>query len=271
MIYITRLIFPHQVVIASLQCSSQVSKTDIQVLIDPITYILIKKFVKQSNGVSVQLRACSDSFHLATMVEKMDAMVVNASDAIFSSDLSWSAHYNAISTKAYQTLGLIRRTFKINCTEAKKQQYLALVRSQLLCCSQLWIPELIRDISILECVQRRATKYILNDYTSSYKQRLEKLNLLPLMHHYELQDIMFLIKSLKSPSDNFNIDRYINFASRSRTNQKLIHSKSSSTVQQHFYFKRMARLYNHLLVIDLSPFSYQYNQTSLDKLFLVTF
>ena len=26
---------------------------------------------------------------------------------IFSSDLSWSAHYNAISTKTYQTLGLM--------------------------------------------------------------------------------------------------------------------------------------------------------------------
>jgi len=67
--------------------------------------------------------------------------------------------------------------------------------------------------NILERIQRRATKYILNDCTSSYKQRLEKLNLLPLVYHYELQDIMFLMKSLKSLSDNFNINWYINFAS----------------------------------------------------------
>ena len=66
---------------------------------------------------------------------------------------------------------------------------------------------------------------------------------------------MFLIKSLKSPSDNFNINRYINFASnntRSVSNQKLTHSRSSSTVQQHFDFSRIARLHNYLPVIDLS-------------------
>jgi len=62
----------------------------------------------------------------------------------FSSDFSWSAHYNAISTKVYQTLGLIRRTFKINCYEAKKQLYLALVRLQISYCSQLWRPQLIK-------------------------------------------------------------------------------------------------------------------------------
>jgi len=112
---------------------------------------------------------------------------------IFSSDLSWSAHYNAISTKAYQTLGLVRWTFKINCIESKET---AVLSTQLLHCSQLWRPQLIRDIKILEHIQWRATKNILNDYFFSYKQRLEKLNLLPLMYHYELQDIMFLIKSL---------------------------------------------------------------------------
>ena len=76
---------------------------------------------------------------------------------------------------------------------------------------------------MLERIQRRATKYILSDYTSSYKSRLQQLNILPLMFVFELQDLMFLIKSLKSPTDNFNINNYITFASgttRSRTHHK---------------------------------------------------
>ena len=48
-------------------------------------------------------------------------------------------------------------------------------------------------------VQRRATKYILNDFTSDYKDRLISLELLPLMMFYELLDIMFFVKSLKAP------------------------------------------------------------------------
>ena len=105
---------------------------------------------------------------------------------------------------------------------------------------------------MLEQIQRRATKYILNDYTSSYKSRLNQLNILPLI---KLQDLMFLIKSLKSPTDSFNIDNHITFASsttRSGTYQKLVHSRTSTTIQRHFYFNRIIRLYNHLLVIDLS-------------------
>ena len=58
-------------------------------------------------------------------------------------------------------------------------------------CSQLWRPNLIKDISCLEQVQRKATKYILNDFSSDYKTRLLKLNLLPLMYIYELTDIIF--------------------------------------------------------------------------------
>ena len=100
----------------------------------------------------------------------------------FSSDFNWSAHYNIITTKAYKTLGLIRQTFKTICINAKKQLYISLVWSQLLYCSQLWRPQLIKDITMLEHIQHRATKYTLNDYISSYKSRLQQLNILPLMY-----------------------------------------------------------------------------------------
>jgi len=112
----------------------------------------------------------------------------------FSSNFSWTAHYSKITTKAYQMLGLVRRTFRINCVNAKKQLYIALVRSQLQYCSILWRPQLIRDITTIERIQCRATKYILQDYNSSYKSRLQQQNLLPLMYYFELQDIMFFYK-----------------------------------------------------------------------------
>ena len=100
-----------------------------------------------------------------------------------SGSFSLQTHYDLITTRAYRTLGLIRRTFttKTNINE-KKVLYISLVRSQLLYCSVLWRPKLIRDIQLLERVRRRATKYILNDFHSSYKCRLLALNLLPLMY-----------------------------------------------------------------------------------------
>ena len=108
---------------------------------------------------------------------------------------------------------------------------------------------------MLECIQRRVTKYILNDYNSSYKSRLQQLNLLPLMYIYKLHDLIFFIKSLKSPTDNFNINHHITFASsttRSGIHQKLIHPRTSTVTQHHFYFNRITRLYNCSPVLDLS-------------------
>jgi len=72
-----------------------------------------------------------------------------------------------------------------------------------------------------ECVQHRTTKYI---YTSSHKSRLQ----LPLMYNFELQDIIFFIKSSESPSDNFNIYNHITFARGSTSHQIWYLSKTNS-------------------------------------------
>ena len=115
---------------------------------------------------------------------------------------------------AYRSLNFIKRTLHASTysLQTRKSLYMSLVRSKMTYCSQLWRPYLIKDIVTLENVQRRATKFILNDYTPNYKDRLITLNLLPLMYWYELQDILFFIKCLQSPDHNgINISDFVQF------------------------------------------------------------
>ena len=66
-----------------------------------------------------------------------------------------------------KTFGMIRRAFKTSSIPAKHKPYLSLVHSRLSYCFPVWRPQHARDSVSLERVQRRATKYILNDYTSA--------------------------------------------------------------------------------------------------------
>ena len=169
--------------------------------------------------------------------------------------LSWTKHYNHISLKAYRTLHLIRRSISPSApVNIKKHLYIMLVRSQLTYCSQLWRPRLIKDIKCLERVQRRATKFVLQDYPSDYKTRLLSLKLLPLMYWFELQDILFLIRFFKDPSDNniLNYVSFVNLHTRSIARKKLRINFNKTSLSQHFYFNRVARLWNSLPPLDLS-------------------
>ena len=79
--------------------------------------------------------------------------------------------------------------------------YISLVRSKLIYSSQLWNPYLIKDIVMLERIQRRATKFILNDYTSSYKSCLLNLIIMTFSFLSNISNIpltvsMFLITCL---------------------------------------------------------------------------
>ena len=88
-----------------------------------------------------------------------------------------------------------------------------------------------------------------------YRDRLIRLELLPLMMEYEIADIMFLIKSLKSPSSHFNIADFISFNisnTQSSSYLKLRHSVSKTNIQGHFYFHRIPRLWNSLPLLDTS-------------------
>ena len=58
---------------------------------------------------------------------------------------------------------------------------------------------------------------------TSYKSRLIQLKLLPLMYLFDFNDLIFFIKSYKSPPHHFDINNYISFShssirSSSKTN-----------------------------------------------------
>ena len=119
-------------------------------------------------------------------------------DIIFSADMSWHCHYEFIVGKAYKALGLLQRTFKCSNSILTKKFYINICQIVSIVLLPLWRPHQVQHIILLERVQRRASKFILNDYSTDYKSQLIKLNLLPLMYIYELMDILFFIKSLKA-------------------------------------------------------------------------
>ena len=171
------------------------------------------------------------------------------------SDLSWSEHYSFIISKAYRELSVLCQSFKpLNFSSTKKTLYTTMVCSHLIYCSPVWHPRFIKDIQLLERVQRRATKHILDDFTSDYKDKLISLELLPLMMFYELLDIMFFVKPLKT---RMTVLIYLIIYSLQLATLSLlifdlfILYRSSNNSSRHFYFNHIPRLWNVLPPITL--------------------
>ena len=101
---------------------------------------------------------------------------------IISENLKWTAHINKITNKATSTLGFLRRNLKHCSKTLKSTAYTSLIRSVLDYSSTVWDPYLQKDIDRLESIQRRAARFINNDYsrTSSVTDMITKLDWKPL-------------------------------------------------------------------------------------------
>uniref|UniRef100_A0A1X7TJ20 Reverse transcriptase domain-containing protein n=1 Tax=Amphimedon queenslandica TaxID=400682 RepID=A0A1X7TJ20_AMPQE len=187
----------------------------------------------------------------------MNRAVCKDLGVLFSSSLSWSPQVKAVLKKAYGVLWMLKHVFPCTTTTTavKRKLYLTLVIPILTYCCQVWRPSLIKDIVALELLQRRATKYILNDFVSDYKTRLLHLKLLPLSYQLELVEITFFISQLRSRTSHFDILDYFSFSSASTrfgTSSRLVHSSYIPLSARHTFFHRFPRLWNSLPPIDLS-------------------
>ena len=78
---------------------------------------------------------------------------------------------------ANKVLGMIKRSFSVRNKDVILQLYKSLVRPHLEYSVQAWRPHFQKDIDLIEGVQRRATKLILDLKDKSYEERLRCLNL----------------------------------------------------------------------------------------------
>ncbi len=79
-------------------------------------------------------------------------------------NLSWSKHISYAAAKGNKTLGFLRRNFRDCTPKVKAATYTMMVRPTLEYASSVWDPQTAKDINALEQVQRRAARYVNNDY-----------------------------------------------------------------------------------------------------------
>jgi hypothetical protein len=81
-----------------------------------------------------------------------------------SGDMKWNTHIDNAVSKANGMLGFIRRNLSNAPRKVKVQAYKSLVRPHIEYCSSVWDPHTNRNIKKVEAVQRRAARFIMNDY-----------------------------------------------------------------------------------------------------------
>ena len=130
--------------------------------------------------------------------------------------------------------------------------YTALVMSNLSYSSQVWAPQSVKLIEIIERIQRRATKYILSlPYRTgiSYKNRLTLTGLIPLCYWHEYLDLVYTYKSIVNSSDtNFKIFQPIRVTRRSAPTKSILLDipKAKTVTFQNSFYSRASTAFNTL-------------------------
>lgn len=111
-----------------------------------------------------------------------------------SKDLSWNNHINNITASANRTLGFVKRNIRTKSKEVRSLAYNSLVRPQVEYASSVWSPYTKENINKIEMLQRRAARWVCNDYSpySSVTEMLDNLGWRSLeLRRYDARIAMF--------------------------------------------------------------------------------
>ena len=169
---------------------------------------------------------------------------------LLTSDMSWSSHSSSCAKKANTQLGFLRRNLK-GCLEPLKQMaYKSLVRLAMEYSSALWDPHLTKDQTTLENIQRRAARWIRQDYSSWSRVTaiLSELGLNELTKPRQAQRLTIMFKimhKLVAVGLDFNLQWADSRTSASHS-LKLKQQPSSTTELLHSFINKITPEWNQL-------------------------
>ena len=172
---------------------------------------------------------------------------------VISSPLSWHSHVISTVAKCNKILGFLRRNTPNSLgIDLRRALYLSLVRSTLSYGNQVWaVQSSTRDLLLLQRVQCHASKYILAPGGAcfaglSYRDRLIKLDLIPVSYWFEYLDLVFFYKC-RNGLFNLDILKYVTPYSKSRvTNIDYKPNLTKTSTSRDSYFNRIIPLWNSL-------------------------
>ena len=167
--------------------------------------------------------------------------------------LKWNCHVLAAASKANRMLGFIQRwTLEVKILSTRKALYTALVMSNLSYSSQVWAPQSVKLIEIVERVQWRATNYILSlPYSTdiSYNRRPRLTELKPLCYWHEYLDLVYTHKSIVNNTDTqFKISKSVRVTRHTTSSKSVLLDipKAKTVTFQNSFYSRASRTLNTL-------------------------
>ena len=115
--------------------------------------------------ISKKARPIRTSYHLhGHTLEEVDS--TKYLGVTIQNTFSWNDHITSVCKKANGTIGFLKRNLQIHQQHIKANAYKTLVRPQLEYAAQVWDPYTSANKQKLERIQRRAARYVMNDYKS---------------------------------------------------------------------------------------------------------
>ncbi len=176
---------------------------------------------------------------------------------IIDSELKFSLHCSTIVKKASARMNCIFRSFETKDTSFLLQMYKTFVRPKLEYASPCWSPYLVKDIKLVESVQRAFTRRIpeIARKNIPYAERLAHLNLESLELRRLQADLVLAYKLLYGHLDidpnnllTFHPQAYANFQGQGIANTvlRLQLPKTKRACRSHFFGVRIVSPWNRL-------------------------